>query len=162
MAAQRGTEKRVVVQFEDNRHLTRVLGEYDLVRRGIVLPTVDETIGMAAIFGVAKKPDAAPTVLPKVPEKADVQAVKQAPTEKGPSDLPPADEHAELSPVKNGIVTEEAAVFELNAIPLYFPMSYSLVKPYVRGFEINGLDATTLSDISIDSSWQPKKKRDES
>ena len=29
MAAQRGTEKRVVVEFDDNRHLTRLLGEYD-------------------------------------------------------------------------------------------------------------------------------------
>ena len=29
MAEQRGTEKRVVVQFDDNRHLTRLLGEYD-------------------------------------------------------------------------------------------------------------------------------------
>ena len=29
MAAERGTEKRVVVEFEDNRHLTRLLGEYD-------------------------------------------------------------------------------------------------------------------------------------
>jgi len=29
LAEQRGTDKRVVVQFEDNRHLTRLLGEYD-------------------------------------------------------------------------------------------------------------------------------------
>ena len=29
LAAQRGTDKRVVVQFEDNRHLTRLLGEFD-------------------------------------------------------------------------------------------------------------------------------------
>jgi len=29
LAAQRGSEKRVVVEFEDNRHLTRLLGEYD-------------------------------------------------------------------------------------------------------------------------------------
>jgi phosphate starvation-inducible protein PhoH and related proteins len=29
LAGQRGTEKRVVVQFDDNRHLTRLLGEYD-------------------------------------------------------------------------------------------------------------------------------------
>jgi hypothetical protein len=31
-----------------------------------------------------------------------------------------------------------------------------LVKPYVRGFEINGLDAAMLNNLSIDSNWQPK------
>jgi hypothetical protein len=58
--------------------------------------------------------------------------------------------------------TEDRALFELRAIPLYFPTSYSLVKPYVRGFEINGLDAPSLRDVMIDSNWQPKTANGES
>ena len=53
-------------------------------------------------------------------------------------------------------------MYEIYAIPLYFPTSYSLVKPYDKGFETNGLDAPLLKDISIDSDWQPKPVRGES
>ena len=59
-------------------------------------------------------------------------------------------------------LTEADAIFELKAIPLYFPTSYSLVKPYVLGFEMNGLDAPSLSEVSIDNTWQPKAVRSES
>ena len=53
-------------------------------------------------------------------------------------------------------MSEANAVYELWAIPLYFPTSYSLVKPYVSGFEMNSLDAPALGDVSIDADWQPK------
>jgi hypothetical protein len=56
----------------------------------------------------------------------------------------------------DAILSEEDAVAELRAIPLYFPTSYSLVKPYVSGFDFNSLDAPSLKDVSIDNSWQPK------
>ena len=60
------------------------------------------------------------------------------------------------------ILTEEEAIGELFAIPLYFPTSYSLIKPYILGFEINTLDAPSLKDVKIDSDWQPKKQKSES
>ena len=88
----------------------------------------------------------------------------QLTSEGGPSGetMPPADPAAQLEPSPTAeIFTEQDAVYELNAIPLYFPTSYSLVKPYVRGFEINGLDAASLKDISIDSDWQPRSSRAE-
>ena len=48
LAAQRGTgtstEKRVVVQFEDNRHLTRLLGEYDSH-----LALLEDRLGIGAV-----------------------------------------------------------------------------------------------------------------
>jgi hypothetical protein len=56
-------------------------------------------------------------------------------------------------------MAEEDAMYEMNAIPLYFPMSYSLVKPYVKGFEMNALDAPSLREMSIDASWQPDARR---
>ena len=43
LAAQRGTEKRVVVQFEDNRHMSRLLGEYDAH-----LALIEDRLGIGA------------------------------------------------------------------------------------------------------------------
>ncbi len=60
------------------------------------------------------------------------------------------------------ILTEEEAMSEVPAIPLYFPTSYSLVKPYVNGFEMNALDAPSLKEVDIDSDWQPKNPKSES
>jgi len=59
-------------------------------------------------------------------------------------------------PSNSTLSSEEAAVYEIQAIPLYFPMSYSLVKPYIKGFETNGLDAPILKEISINNDWRPK------
>lgn len=151
--------------------IVRTMGDFDLIRRGIVLPTADETVSLAAIFGFAKKAaEETPKTSPVEPERVEPQATKPLPLtgkaiEKGPSDesvVMPADENMVLVPVPVGTVSEEDAIFELNAIPLYFPMSYSLVKPYVKGFETNGLDAPLLKDVSIDNGWQPNKPRGES
>ena len=60
------------------------------------------------------------------------------------------------------IPTESEALYDLKAIPLYFPASYSLVKPYVQGFEPNGLDVMSLKDVRIDNNWQPKRPTNES
>ena len=151
-------DTEIVVKELSEIDAARVLGEYDLVRRGIVLPTVDEAAGIAAIFGTTKPTEPLTDVPPKTTEKRDEEAVKaleQKIDRKNVSD-PTTEEYAELIEIKNGIVTEDDAIFELTAIPLYFPMAYSLVKPYVNGFQINGLDATTLENIIIDSNWQPK------
>ncbi len=63
---------------------------------------------------------------------------------------------------ENNILTETEALFEFPAIPLYFPTSYSLVKPYILGFETNNLDAPSLKNVRIDNNWQPKKSKSES
>ena len=55
------------------------------------------------------------------------------------------------------ILTEAQASDEIPAIPLYFPSSYALVKPYVRGFELNSLDAPALKDVEIQFDWQPSQ-----
>ena len=52
--------------------------------------------------------------------------------------------------------TEADAVNDFAAVPLYFPTSLALVKPYVRGFEANTLDAPSLKDVSIDNDWKAK------
>ena len=56
----------------------------------------------------------------------------------------------------------DQALYEMTAIPLYFPISYSLIKPYVQGFEVNGLDAPSLKEVSVDNNWQPGASNKES
>lgn len=142
-------DTEIIVKELSEIETVRASGEYDLVRRGVVLPTADEMTCMSAIFDVAEKVE--PLTVSKESEKSDAQTNKQMSQKISPS----ADAHTALNADKNVIVTEEQAVFELTAIPLYFPMSYGLVKPYVKGFEINGLDAVSLRDVSIDGSWKP-------
>jgi hypothetical protein len=60
------------------------------------------------------------------------------------------------------IMTEDEAIIEVPAIPLYFPTSFALVKPYVKGFEMSNLDAPLLKNVVIDNNWQPNNKKGES
>jgi hypothetical protein len=60
------------------------------------------------------------------------------------------------------VLSADEAIGDVSAIPLYFPTSYSLVKPYIQGFEINTLDAPSLKEVKIDNNWQPKKPEGES
>jgi hypothetical protein len=55
-------------------------------------------------------------------------------------------------------MTAEDAMHEVTAIPLYFPVSYALVKPYLQGFELNGLDAVALQDVSVNYDWRPEER----
>jgi oligopeptide transport system substrate-binding protein len=137
----------------------RASGQYDLMRRGVVLPTGDEAVSMSAIFGTAKTAEPLPGALRKDLEKTvDADGAISA-ADNGDVDDLAADEKLIVAEPADNYTAEETAVLEFNAIPLYFPMSYSLVKPYVKGFETNPLDAPMLRDISIDNNWQPRKGR---
>lgn len=135
------------------------IGDYDIVRRGIVLPTTDETANMLNMF---------PSNRQIVQSVTEITAKNQILTDKTAESkldfskifeepAPQETETASLAPVheRAAILTEEDAILQLPAIPLYFPTSYSLVKPYVQGFELNALDAVSLKDVQIDSNWQP-------
>lgn len=142
------------IVVKDTAELERMskLGEFDLVRRGTVFPTSDETANFMAIFE--------PKLQPVNPQPLPVDGKPtSSPTPAGPSAnsvdaLLPNDQTSVTDPL---ILTEEDAIYELRAIPLYFPTAYSLVRPYVTGFEMNSLDALTLSNVSINSDWQPNK-----
>ncbi|MDH3493323.1 MAG: peptide ABC transporter substrate-binding protein [Acidobacteriota bacterium] len=146
-------------------------GEYDIVRRGVVLPTADETANMLAIFSTDRKEDSSPKS--KRPVSASSQpsgTTKEKATASGAgnSNVKSSSngESLELlidTGVENEkILTEEEAIASIPAIPLYFPTSYSLVKPYVLGFEMNTLDAPSLKYVYIDSNWQPGKQKGQS
>jgi oligopeptide transport system substrate-binding protein len=156
----------IVVKEAAEVETARQKGEFDVLRRGVVLPTADETAGLMAIFEPETEPEGA--ILP--PEKNPQSlpgALNNSNTEPNNSTQTPSDgqtppnapaEIIEAPP----ILTEAEAIAEIPAIPLYFPTSYSLVKPYIQGFEINTLDAPSLKDVKIDNNWQPKKPNGES
>ncbi len=138
----------VIVKEPNELDAVKANGEYDLMRRGVVLPTVDEMSGMTAILGSPLKQAAA------APDQRPLDPVKG-----GPSAIAELNAAApvESAPVTQ-VITEADAVYDLNVIPLYFPLSYSLVKPYVHGFTVNGLGPASVKNVSIDNSWQPDRR----
>jgi oligopeptide transport system substrate-binding protein len=146
-----GVETEVIVKAWDEYEAAVRAGDYDVVRRGVVMQTMDEVTNMRLIFdqdaAAATTAEAGAGAQPAEPageaEKATAPESKTT-TEERPS---PAQR----------ILTEEQALRELPAIPIYFASSYSLVKPYVVGFDSNLLDAPSLKHVRIDTSWQPPK-----
>ena len=146
---------------------------FDMIRRGVVFPTTNETANLSAIFPPIVQ--TTETQVEKVKEnetskienpKTDTNISEQLPANP-PKDETLGNENSALETSEGlaeneTILTEAEAIFELPAIPLYFPTSYSLVKPYILGFEINALDAPSLKDVRIDNNWQPKKPKGES
>jgi oligopeptide transport system substrate-binding protein len=137
----------------------RESGDFDVIRRGAVLPTTDETANMLSIFA----PDVETPESATEEKTSDGETVEQTETTSADhSETATVEtENAEAATEKSDealkeklILTEEEAIRELRAIPLYFPTSYSLVKPYVQGFEINTLDAPSLKEVKIDNNWQ--------
>ncbi|MBA3352930.1 MAG: peptide ABC transporter substrate-binding protein [Blastocatellia bacterium] len=137
----------VVVKEPADLEIARTAGDYDLIRRNVVYASADELMSILTIFKPAEAPSRTPGA---APQTAGGVEARPAPS--------PSDDR-ETPPPAGGVdstMTEANAVYELWAIPLYFPTSYSLVKPYVDGFEMNSLDAPLLTQVSIDSNWQPK------
>ena len=52
------------------------------------------------------------------------------------------------------------ALKDLSAMPVYFAKSYSLVKPYVSGFDSNVLDTPSLKTVRINTSWNGESPRE--
>ena len=59
------------------------------------------------------------------------------------------------APKPSAIVeTEAQALKDMKAVPIYFASSYSLVKPYVSGFDSNVLDVPSLKKTRLDTNWR--------
>ncbi len=124
-------------------------GDFDILRRGEVFPVADETANLLAIFPPKTSSE---TVAEEITEEGVTSENSQnnaTPEENKQTETPKTTENNKT------ILTEEQAIQELPAIPLYFPTTYSLVKPYVQGFEMNTLDAPSLKNVKIDNNWQP-------
>ncbi|MDI1243091.1 MAG: peptide ABC transporter substrate-binding protein [bacterium] len=142
-------DTNIMVRDPAEIEAARASGAFDLIRRGVVLPTADETVSMLSIFGSSVSVPGDSTVMPET-----VSPFRREDYDSGPSvSVDPA---APLAAEQALVLTEEEALYQLRSIPLYFPTSYSLVKPYVKGFDLNALDAPSLKSVEIDSTWRTR------
>ncbi len=131
-------ETEIVIKGWEEYETAIRSGDFDLVRRGMVMQTTDELTNIRAIFQQDNQLVATPSPGVGAGAAANVR------------DNPEA--------AKPLIIESEAdALKELRAIPLYFASSHALVKPYVTGFDSNLLDVPSLRRVRIDTSWTPPK-----
>ena len=152
-------ETEIIVKEAGEIELAWKAGEFDLLRRGVVLPTADEAVNFMAIFDGPLNAKAEQPAVKDAEKKSTEKAVSEPVRNDDP--MPGGDQPPEIN-APESVLSEEDAMYELRAIPLYFPTSFSLVRPYVVGFEMNSLDALTLSNVAIDSEWRPQKVTGES
>ncbi len=131
-------ETEIVIKNWEEYEAAIQAGDYDVVRRGLVMQTTDELTNIRMLFPEGSQPG----------QPAD-------------SGTPPNDRSASKPnglPSVPSIETEAQALRDLSAMPIYFASSYSLVKPYVSGFDANVLDAPSLKSVRINTDWkQPEK-----
>jgi ABC-type oligopeptide transport system substrate-binding subunit len=107
-------------------------GDCEVVRRGIVLQTTDEVTNLRMLF----ERDSHLTTPHVAPVEGPAHAAAREP-------VPPV----------TFVDSEAQALKDLKAMPIYFASSYSLVKPYVSGFDLNVLDAPSLKRTRLDPNW---------
>lgn len=163
-------ETEIVVRDSAELEIAGQIGDFDLLRRGAVLATTDEAANLSAIFIEREKVKSADAAIVTFDEKdgetnkttensnaaIPAQSEVEDSSDTKSSDETAAPDDSEKAAANEPVLTAEEAVNQVQAIPLYFPTSYSLVKPYVQGFEINILDAPSLRDVRIDNDWRPK------
>jgi oligopeptide transport system substrate-binding protein len=138
-------ETEVTIKGWDEYEDSIRAGEYDVVRRGIVMQTTDELTNIRMIFQQDTRMS---------PTAGAGQAARDSASE------PPkntAQEPREKKVLSQVVESEAEALKELRAIPLYFASSHALVKPYVSGFDSNLLDAPSLKQVRIDTNWSAPK-----
>ncbi len=159
----------ITVKESNELDVAKKAGDFDMIRRGVVLPTTDELANMLIMFPPtiqptekAKENETTKVENPKTDANVSEQINPNTTKDETLENANVVSETSENLAKNETILTEDEAMSELPAIPLYFPTSYSLVKPYIQGFEINTLDAPSLKDVRIDNNWQPKKPKNES
>jgi oligopeptide transport system substrate-binding protein len=126
----------IIIKNWDEYEASLKSGDYDVVRRGVVMQTADELTNLRLLF---------PTE----------QAIDTGAPPAGPTNgtATPSTERQKVTTIES----ESQALKELKAMPIYFASSYSLVKPYVTGFDANVLDAPSLKRTRINTSWAQQK-----
>ncbi len=134
-------ETEIVVKSWDEYETAIREGDYDVVRRGLVMQTTDELTNIRMLF---------PEGLPASRAESGGKDSVSASAANGQSVA--LKERYLRTP--QPIETEDQALRDLSAMPIYFASSYSLVKPYVTGFDANVLDAPSLKTVRINTSWK--------
>lgn len=127
-------ETEIIIKGWDEYELAVRAGDYDVVRRGMVMQTTDELTNIRAIFQQDNQ-------LAGSADTGSVNASNGAAKTTQDGNKPTA------------IESEADALKELRAIPLYFASSHALVKPYVTGFDSNLLDVPSLRRVRIETQW---------
>lgn len=137
----------IVKSWEDYEAAIRA-GDFDIVRRGIVMQTTDELTNIRMLFRENSLPGASdqPGSNENKSEPMSAESNSKAPAPKKNLHAP------------GPIETEAQALKDLSAMPIYFASSYSLVKPYVSGFDSNVLDAPSLKTVRINTNWKQSEK----
>jgi ABC-type oligopeptide transport system substrate-binding subunit len=138
-------ETEIIIKPWDEYEAAIRMGDYDIVRRGMVMQTTDELTNIRALFQHHPQSVAAGTT-----GQNDVLG-NNSPVTNGERS---ADKG---NPTEPSIESETEALNELRAIPIYFASSYALVKPYVTGFDSNVLDIPSLKHVHIDTNWREPK-----
>ena len=141
-------ETEIIVKEPAEVDRVKLAGEFDIIRRNVVMPTTDETANMISIFGM---PEASAINLSDPTPTPAVDPSIAAPSGPSPEEPQPVLPRAPVP-----ILTNDDALYEVLAIPLFYPTSYFLAKPYVKGFEGNSLDARSLKSVEIDANWQTR------
>ncbi|HKS08217.1 MAG TPA: peptide ABC transporter substrate-binding protein [Pyrinomonadaceae bacterium] len=128
-------QTEIVIKNWDEYEAAIKTGDYDVVRRGLVMQTTSEATNIAMLFGRDSHP-------------APVQPME------GPAANIATPEPQRPAPID----TEAQALKELKAMPIYFASSYSLVKPYVSGFDLNVLDVPSLKRTRLDTNWKEQAR----
>ena len=119
-------ETEIVIRNWDEYEAAIKNGDFDIVRRGMVMQSTSELVNLRMLF------------------------------ERDPRPLPSASPEASPSPQPTvPVETEAQALKDMKAVPIYFASSYSLVKPYVSGFDSNVLDVPSLKKTRIATNWTP-------
>jgi oligopeptide transport system substrate-binding protein len=125
-------QTEVVMRSWDEYEAAIKAGDYDVVRRGIVMQTTSELVNLRMLF---ERDAPAPPIASASPEGSLRPGS-------------PSDEKAVFE-------TESQALKDLTAVPIYFASSFALVKPYVSGFDSNVLDVACLKKTRVDTNWSP-------
>lgn len=145
----------VVIKESSEIDEIRTTGDFDVLRRGVVLPVPNELVCIAAIRAEDPKQHQVDTVVTSGPPNSNSNAA--VPSDESTAKAGSQNESSSSS-IPLQTFSEADALYELHAIPLYFPTSFALVKPFVDGFDSNSLDLVDLSAISINSNWRPAKR----
>ena len=126
-------DTEIITKNWDDYEVAVRAGDYDVVRRGMVMQTTDELTNLRMLF---ERETTAPVSEPRVSALSEATAPKvQAPL----------------------VSSEGEALKQLRAVPIYFASSFSLVKPYVNGFDGNVLDAPSLKRTRINTDWVERR-----
>lgn len=148
-------ETEIVVRENSEINEIRAREDFDVLRRGVVLPVPDEFACISAILSDNKTNSEAQVFEPTSESMTNSNTSPRPPSSPNASNSNSASNQA---PVQIQSISETEALYQLRAIPLYFPTSFALVKPFVEGFETNSLDIVDLNNISINSEWRPAQK----